>query len=565
MKRNKILEFLTFIACISAIVVILHIIIQSSEDNDDDDVLARILYYIQTLYVDKVDARRLADVAIRAMLNKLNDPHSTFHDAESAQRLEEPMRGSTYGIGIAFEMFADTLYIWDIAHDSSAQKAGLMSGDRIIYINDTLVAGVQMNRAEIENRLSGERGASKDLKVLRRDVPDLMNFQVITGSIPVRSVTAAYMVADSIGYIRLNIFSRRSAEEFIAAVNELQEQGMVNLIFDLTYNGGGDLGNVYDIANEFLERERRVYFFRSRDDGIRNWIARHAGSMHTGNLVVLVNERSMSGSEMFAGAMQDWDRGVIVGRRTYGKGTAQRWIPLDDGSMLRLTSGEFFTPIGRSVRKFGYDCEEEAFNRNVEAHILTYKISAAGVDVPDEWVHQLDSAKFTTLVNKRRLIGGGGIFPDYVVPENTIRTGLFNNLGRNGIFWKIAISKVDNNRNELLKRYPDAKTFKANYQLPPIVIRRLRQMAEEAEIEWNNQQFEASRSLILTRIKAYMARDLYSPSAFNLIMTKENEIFQAGLRIISDPEKYENLLKGIGAKSVLQVPIDEYNYTDIEQ
>lgn len=309
------------------------------------------------------------EVGIRAMLNELDDPNSALHNAESVQRRQEVIGVSTYGIGISFGVFADTLYVWGITHDSPAQKAGLLSGDRIIYINETLVAGIQMNKAEIENRLRGERGAHKNLKVLRRGISDLINFQVVNDSIPVRNVLAAYMIADSIGYILLNAFSQVSAEEFITAVNELQEQGMTSLIFDLTNNRGGDLNNAYDIVNEFLVRESTVFHLRWRGGGVRQ-IARHAGSMHTGNLVVLVNEESMSASEMFAGAIQDWDRGVIVGRRTSGKGTAQSWIPLDDGSMLQLTTGEFFTPIGRSVQRFRNECEVEVLNRNTRRHLF---------------------------------------------------------------------------------------------------------------------------------------------------------------------------------------------------
>jgi carboxyl-terminal processing protease len=541
MKRNSLLSLIwNVIYLIGGCIIVVAIILFSLSNNNDDDILAQALYYIRTLYVDEVDKRHLADVGIRAMLDELGDPNSSFLDAAEARRFTEPMRGNI-GIGISFDIFADTLYVWGIIADSPAKRAGMMRGDRIIYINDTLVAGVRMNREEITSRLSSAKGTSKDLSVLRRGVSDLINFQVISYSIPAKSVVAAYMITDDIGYIRLNVFSETSADEFKKAVSELQEQGMTNLIFDLAYNRGGDINNAYDIANEFLERESIVFHLRWNSGGVRQ-IARHAGSMHTGNLVVLVNEESASGSEMFAGAMQDWDRGVIVGRRTFGKGTAQSFIPFDDGSMLRLTTGRIFTPIGRSVERFYDECETEAFNRNIRRHLLYQTVS-----VSEEYVHLLDSIKFTTLVNKRRLIGGGGIFPDYVVPQNTVaRTHLFRNLNRNGIFRKAAISKVDNNRYDLLKKYPDAKAFRANYQLPSNITRKLRRMAENAQIEWNNRQFETSHSLIFTTIKAYMARDLYNSSAFFLIMNKKNDIFQEGLRIISDTERYKNLLRGIG-------------------
>jgi carboxyl-terminal processing protease len=480
------------------------------------------------------------DVAIRAILNELNDPYSGYDDEEAALRRSEPMRGNYYGIGVSFEMLADTLYIFDVVSDGPAQKAGVMSGDRIIYINDTLVANVKMNKDELNRRLRGEKGTEIDIKVLRRDVSDLMNFQVICDAVPVFSILATYMVTDNIGYIRLNHFGDTSVEEFKKAIQELKTEGMENLIIDLINNGGGRVAIAIEIANEFLEKERLISYTRMKNEE-SGTIARHGGEMLTGRVVVLVNEITASASETFAGAIQDWDRGIIVGERTRGKGSSQHWHSFDDGSMLRLTFGQRYTPAGRRIQRPYKEDDSKARNQDIMTRFLQ------GKTINEDEIHLIDSLKFTTLINERTVFGGGGIIPDYLVPVNVIvATRLYAALSQRGIINRTAMSEVDVNRNELLHQFPNAQAFQNNFQVPQSMFDRMRKFAKNDNIVWDDVQFEESRSDITKWLRSIMIRDLYDSSADFLIWNEGGYIFQEGLRIISDPERYENLLKGVG-------------------
>ena len=506
----------------------------------------RTLQLINGLYVDDVDSKMLAEAAIRGMLKEL-DPHSSYLNEEEVRAMNEPLQGNFDGIGISFNMLTDTLYVMEVISGGPSQKVGIMPGDKIIYVNDTLIAGVKMNNQDVIKRLRGPKGTVANVKILRRGVEGLMQFRIVRDKIPITSIDAAYMVTGDIGYIRLSRFGVTSAREFRQAVKELKPQGMKHLIFDLTDNGGGILQTANDIANEFLGDGKLVVYTEGKNQPRYTMEATGTDNFEGGNLVVLVNGNSASASEILAGALQDWDRAVVVGRRTFGKGLVQRQLPLTDGTMIRLTVARYFTPTGRSIQKPYEMGNTDDYNRDI-----INRFNHGEMFVADS-IHFPDSLKYTTLVNKRTVFGGGGIMPDYFVPiDTTAGTMLHVNLNAKGVINRLAVAEVDLNRTGLELKYPDMLTFANDFRVSDEMIARLKQIAVGESVEWDEEQFSTSRELILLQIKALMARDLYDTSAFFRIINEENEIFREGLKILADPNRYHDLLRGIGSNFAQQ-------------
>ena len=503
--------------------------------------LERTLQLIKNLYVDDVNTNKLTEAAVRAMLKEL-DPHSSYLDKEEVRAMNEPLEGNFDGIGISFNMLTDTLYVMEVISGGPSQKVGIMPGDKFIFVDDTLIAGVKMNNQGVIKKLRGPKGTVVNIKALRRGVPELMEFRIVRDKIPIYSIDASYMVSGDIGYIRLSRFGATSGEEFKKAEQELKSKGMKNLILDLTGNGGGILQIANDITDEFLEDGKLIVYTEGKNQPRYTMNATRKGQFENGNLVVLVDEGSASASEILAGAVQDWDRGVVVGRRTFGKGLVQRQIPLPDGTMIRLTVAKYYTPTGRSIQKPYEEGNIEAYNQDfLNRYTHGEMFDADSIQLPD-------SLKFTTLLNQRTVYGGGGIMPDYFVPiDTTAGTSLHAQLNAKGVINRLSISEVDNNRNALLKRYPDIDAFKSNYQIPESFTQSIKSLAETEKIEWKEDQFAKSKALIFQQLKALIARDLYDSSAFFKIINDESDIFREGLNIISDPARYNGLLKGIGS------------------
>ena len=502
--------------------------------------MERSLQMIQGLYVDDVDNKQLAEAAIRGMLREL-DPHSTYLNEEEVKAMNEPLQGNFEGIGISFNMVTDTLYVMEVIGGGPSQKVGIMPGDKFIFVNDTLIAGVEMNNQDVVRRLRGPKGTVAEVKVQRRGVPQLITFRIVRDMIPITSIDAAYMVTDEIGYIRLSRFGITSGKEFRQAERTLRKQGMKHLIFDLTDNGGGILQTANEIASEFLGNEKLIVYTEGKNQPRFTMNATGTDQLNGGKVVVLVNSNSASASEILAGAFQDWDRAVIVGRRTSGKGLVQRQLPLPDGAMIRLTVARYYTPTGRSIQKpykpgdpDGY--QQDFMNRFQHGELF----DADSIRFPD-------SLKYTTLVNRRTVYGGGGIMPDYFVPMDTTGTMLHAHLNANGVINKVAIAEVDKRRSDLLQSYPDAVTYTESYQIPEVLAGKLRQQAETEGVKWDEEEYAQSRALILLQLKALIARDLFDSSAYFRVINEENDIFMEGLRIISDEERYEGLLKGVGS------------------
>lgn len=503
--------------------------------------IERALQLINNLYVDGVNSEKLAETAIRSMLSDL-DPHSSYLNKEEVRAMNEPLQGDFEGIGISFNMLTDTLYVMDVISGGPSQEVGMQPGDKIIYVNDSLIAGVKMDTQDVIKKLRGKKGTVVNVKVKRGGVPDLLDFRIIRDKIPIYSIDAAYMVDANTGYIRLSRFAVTSTDEFKKAEKELRAKGMKDMILDLTGNGGGILQTATDITDEFLGAGKLIVYTEGKHQPRFTMDATSKGQFRDGNLVVLVDEGSASASEILAGAVQDWDRAVIVGRRTFGKGLVQRQLPLTDGTMIRLTVARYYTPSGRSIQKPYENGNIEAYNQDFANRFQHGEFLHA------DSIHFPDSIKYQTLINKRTVYGGGGIMPDYFVPiDTTAITDLHRNLIAKGIVNRVSISEVDNHRKALLDKYPNIDSFKKNYAISADLVSKIKQMAADEKVEWNDEQFNRSKGLLFTQLKALIARDLYDTSAYFRIINDENEIFQEGLRIINDAARYNGLLKGVGS------------------
>lgn len=522
-----------------ALFLIFSVCAKAQRQTDASKKLSLAAYVISTLYVDDVNEDKLTEDAIRAMLEQL-DPHSTYLDPQEVKDMSASLDGSFDGVGIQFTMTNDTLYVIQTVAGGPSEKVGILAGDRIVEINDTVVAGVKMSTKDIMTRLRGKRGTKVDVTVLRKDVPDPIPFRITRDKIPVYSIDASYMVDKHTGYIRLSRFSATSVQEFVEAMLKLRRAGMKNLILDLQGNGGGYLNTAVKIADLLLADDNALIVYT---EGRRSPRTEEKTSFKhlfpDGKLVVLVDEGSASASEIVSGAIQDWDRGVIVGRRTFGKGLVQRPVPLPDGSMIRLTTARYYTPSGRSIQKPYTKGEAKAYNEDLINRYNHGELSNA------DSIHFPDSLKFYTLKNKRVVYGGGGIMPDYFIPIDTARyTDYHRDIAAKGLINQEVTSYIDRNRKELNANYKNVDKFIATFEVDEKMLQDLKSLAEKEKIKYNEEEFQKSLPLIKAQLKALIARDLFDMSAYFKIMNQYNDSYQKALELIGMQEAYEQLLKG---------------------
>ncbi|MCD7915933.1 MAG: S41 family peptidase [Tannerellaceae bacterium] len=510
----------------------------SAQNNNNQEArkLSLALYAITNLYVDSTNTDKLVEDAITGMLEKL-DPHSDYMDPEETKEMTEPLQGNFDGIGIQFNMITDTLYVIQVIAGGPSEKVGLQAGDRIIMVNDTLIAGVKMKTNDIMKMLRGKKGTEVRVKVRRAGTPGLIEFKIIRGKIPVYSLDAAYMADKTTGYVKLNRFAASSADEFREALAKLKKQGMKHLILDLQGNGGGYLNIAIDLADEFLDKDRLIVYTEGSKQPREEARSTGRGDFEEGRLVVLVDESSASASEILAGAIQDWDRGVIVGRRTFGKGLVQKPIPLLDGSMIRLTVARYYTPTGRTIQK-PYENENTAEYR----HDLIDRYNRGELMSADS-IHFPDSMKFNTLVTGRTVYGGGGIMPDVFIPVDTTRyTDYHRSLVAKGVVYRVAMNYVDQHRTELSAKYPKFVQFSQQFEVSPEMIEEMKTLAQEENIEFKEEEYERSKALIKLQIKALIARDIYDVGEYYQVINEDNAAYQKALQLINDREAYNREL-----------------------
>lgn len=494
-------------------------------------------YVISEMYVDSVSEDKVVEDAIRGMLEKL-DPHSSYSTAEEAREMQEPLQGKFSGIGISFNMKQDTLYVISLIAGGPSERVGLRPGDRIISVNDTTVAGVKMKSNDIRKRLMGKKGSLVRVGIKRPGEPEIMQFGITRDEIPIYSVDASYMVDKKTGYIRISRFAEATAEEFENAFNKLTKQGMKQLIIDLSDNGGGYLNTAIELANWFLERGQTIVYTEGNRSPRFDADANGHGKYKDGKVVILVNQYSASASEILAGAIQDWDRGVIVGRRTFGKGLVQRQFSFEDGSMMRLTTARYHTPSGRCIQKPYKPGDKADYDKDV------YNRYNAGELHHADSIHVADSLKYTTLKAGRTVYGGGGIIPDVFVPVDTTEySKYYANLSAKGVLIQYTLGYVDEHRDEIKKKFTGVNDFDKGFQISDDMMQNLIAMGEKEGVKYDEEQFNTSKNLLMLLVKSLIARDVFDQEAFNIIYNKRNELLREGLRVINDDNIYNSLLR----------------------
>ena len=483
-------------------------------------------FAISRLYVDEVNEEELVEKAITSMLEEL-DPHSTYTNAEEARKMNEPLEGEFEGIGIQFQMMEDTLLVVQPVSGGPSEKVGILAGDRITAVEDTLIAGVKMSTEEIMSRLRGPKGSVVKLTIIRRDIDEPLTFDVKRDKIPIYSLDASYMITPTTGYIRLNKFGANTIEEFQAALSKLQGQGMKDLILDLQGNGGGYLNAAIDLANEFLPQKSLIVYTEGKASKRSEFVAKGNGNFLKGKLVVLVDEYSASASEIVSGAIQDWDRGTIVGRRTFGKGLVQRPIDLPDGSMIRLTIARYYTPSGRCIQKPYEKGEEEDYDNELVKRLEHGELMHA------DSIHLPDSLMFKTKRLGRTVYGGGGIIPDYFVPiDTTLYSDYHRDLVAKGVVIKTTLNCIEKNRKALTKSYRKFDDFNRKFEVSNELLDELRKEGEKSGVAFNETEYNTSLPHIKTQLKALIARDIWEMSEYYQVMNQTDNVVQQALKII---------------------------------
>lgn len=492
---------------------------------------------IEQCYVDTVNTDQLAEEAIKAMLATL-DPHSTYSDPEETKELTTPLDGNFSGIGIQFNMLNDTLYVIQTTSGGPSEKVGILPGDRLIQADDSIISGVKRPNSSVIKILRGPKGTPVNLKILRKGVAEPIDFLVVRDDIPVYSIDAAYMADPTTGYIRLSRFAESTPQEISEAMAKLRRQGMKNLVLDLQDNGGGLLGSAIDLGARFLNRDDLVVYTKSPSMGEHFYGTDRDGEFRDGRVIVLVNQYSASASEITAGAIQDHDRGVIVGRRTFGKGLVQRPFPFPDGSMIRLTVSKYYTPAGRCIQKPYERGKSDEYRKDILHRYESGEFSSA------DSIHFSDSDKYATLRTGRTVYGGGGIMPDVFVPVDTTGySDYYRDLTAKGILNRFAISYVDTNRKQLSKTYPTEESFLEGFAVTPEMIDEMVRLGETDSVKPNPEQLAISRQTIETILKGIIGRDLFETQTyFKVVNPVLNPVYVRGLEIANDPEEYRRLL-----------------------
>ena len=499
-------------------------------NNGDDSPLRKLNIAeisINNLYVDDVDENKLVEDAIRGMLSKL-DPHSSYMTPKEVKDANEPLSGNFEGIGVQFNMIEDTLLVIQPVTNGPSEKVGIIAGDRIVSVNDSAIAGVKMSKEEIMKRLRGPKGTKVKLGVIRQGIKDRLTFTVVRDKIPVKSVDAVYMIRPQIGYIRIGNFGATTHQEFMEGLKTLRNQGMQHLILDLQENGGGYLKAAVDIANEFLQRGDLIVYTEGRKVPRTEYKADGGGVMRDGKVVVLVDSYTASAAEIVTGAIQDQDRGIVVGRRTFGKGLVQRPLDMPDGSMIRLTIAHYYTPSGRCIQKPYKKGENRDYAMDVINRLKSGELTNA------DSIHFADSLKYETLRQHRTVYGGGGIMPDEYIPlDTTLYTNYHRELSAKSIVLQQNLRYVDSHRKKLKKEWTSFADYKQRYEVPQTLIDAILKEGDKQKIKpKDDAELQKTLPYLRLQLKALIARDIWDMSEYFSVYNEENEMVKRALQVI---------------------------------
>jgi len=496
----------------------------------------RALALIEAFYVDSTDTETLTEKAIVEMLRYL-DPHSVYISKEDVDEMNEGLQGNFEGIGIQFNVLFDSIIVISPVPGGPSESAGIRAGDRIVTIEKENVAGVGITTNGVRKRLLGDKGTKVSVGVYRRGNKGINDFTIIRDKIPVNSLDAAYMLNDDVGFVKLNRFSATSEEEFNNAVERLKKQNMKHLIIDLRNNNGGYLEAAIRLTDQFFSDRKLIVYLEGLKTPRQNFFSRTIGTLADSRIVVLVDEGSASASEILSGAIQDWDRGVIVGRRTFGKGLVQNGFEFSDGSMMRLTIARYFTPAGRLIQRPYNDGIDKYFTDFFSRYTNGEVFSAEGIQFPD-------SLKFKTLVNDRTVYGGGGIMPDMFIPADTTWFSIYySDLIRNNVITEYSLDFTDRHRSEFLDRYSSFENFNRNFSFTEADVYSFIERGDRLGVKFNEEQFRISEKQILIILKGLIARDIWDMSEYYQVVYADDRMVNEALKIISNPDKYSLLLE----------------------
>ena len=506
---------------------------QSQEVKENIQKLVALYQLIDYAYIDSVEMGELVDNAIIETLKEL-DPHSSFIPKKEVERMEEPLRGSFEGIGITFQIFKDTILVIAPIPGGPSESLGIMAGDKILKINDTVAFGDKVNNQYVMDRLRGKKGTKVDVSIYRKGKDELIEYTIVRDKIPINSIDATFMASPEVGYIKLNRFSATSVEEFKEAVSMLKAEGMLDLILDLRGNSGGYLGTAVDLSDQLLTGGSLIVYTEGLKSPEQKYWASPGGSFSKGKLVILIDEGSASASEIVSGAVQDWDRGLIIGRRSFGKGLVQRPFPLPDGSIIRLTTARYRTPTGRSIQK--------PYENGLEDYYMDiYNRMKHGEMANPDSIKFPDSLMYYTPAN-RVVYGGGGIMPDIFIPwDSTWISDYYTELRRKGVLNQFTVQYVNDHREEILSAYPNVKAYITGFDLDEPFMKNFIEFAEHMEVPFDEEGYATSGNFLRTQIKAWMARNLWDISASYEVFTEMDDSFAKAMEVLADEALFDEL------------------------
>ncbi len=540
--------------------------LKAQDVQDNAMKFGRLLRLVDSYYVDSTKIKDLTEKAIVEVLRNL-DPHSVYISKEEVEKMNEPLQGNFEGVGISFNVFRDTLMVVTTIPGGPSEKVGLRAGDRIVQVDAKKIAAIGLKNTDVYDLLRGKKGTKVDLKIKRKGEPNLLDFTVIRDKIPINSLDASYMLDENTGYIKLNKFSATTTSEFFDAIKALKTSSKLNnLVLDLRGNGGGYLNAAIELADQFLTAYKLVVYTSGLHAEKKEYSATPLGELEQGKLIVLIDEGSASASEIVSGAIQDWDRGVLIGRRSFGKGLVQQPFPLTDGSMIRLTTAHYYTPSGRCIQKpytDGVDAYQKDYMHRIEKGELFSKDS----------VVQNKAEKFLTKISKRTVYGGGGIMPDLFIPLDTSKYYIYyNTLNRKNVVYTGVLDIMDVNRDAYKQKYTDFKTFNDKFEVTdemvdkiiaagdkidadkitedadgnPVIGKPEKNQKEVKKVSTKPDQksIDFARPLLKKQMKALIARDLFSVSEYFQIMNAEDEAIKKAVEVINKRGEYERILSG---------------------
>ena len=496
----------------------------------------RVLNLIDNFYVDTANVNKLTEHAIIEVLSSL-DPHSVYISKDEVAEMNQPLEGNFEGIGISFNIFQDTLMVMTTIPGGPSELVGLRPGDRIIRVNEKHIVGIGLKNQDVFKLLRGDKGTRVNLTIIRKGEKSPLEFTIIRDKIPIFSLDAAFLLNKETVYVKLNKFAATTISEYKDAMKSLNAKNKIkNLVLDLRGNGGGFLGAAYDLANQFLEEKKLIVYTEGTHSPRRDYISATRGDFIQGNLIVLIDEGSASASEIVSGAIQDWDRGVLIGRRSFGKGLVQQPFPLNDGSIIRLTTAHYYTPAGRNIQKPYKDDIKNYRNDYITRLERGEMYSKDSISFPD-------SLMMKTLVTKRKVYAGGGIMPDIFIPMDTsMYYRYFNNLIRKNVLFPFVVGFIDKNRDQLKANYKTLEDFRKNFHVTDQMMEELIKAGEAEKIKRDNESLKVSGVIIARQIRAFVAREIFETGAFYQIMIEDDKEVEKALEILSDQKGFNKYL-----------------------